>query len=151
MARPKKFRMIKSPPLFSLFKPAGIPMHKLVQIELTIGEYEAIRLADCQGLDHLEAAELMEISRPTFTRLIEKARQKTASLLIEGNALTIEGGNIHFNENLIKCLDCGHMFNLNISKDSHKCEKCDSENISDLALKFGHGRCCRHRRGSNNE
>jgi len=145
MARPEKFRIIKSPPLFNHFKPAVIPMNRLDRIDLTIAEYEAIRLADYQNLDHVDAAKLMEISRPTFTRLIEKARQKIAALIIEGKALIIEGGNVHFNENLIKCMDCGHLFKLNINQDSKKCEKCSSENISDLAFEFGHGRCCRNR------
>jgi len=118
----------------------------LQQIDLSVAEYEAIRLADYQGLDHAEAAILMEISRPTFTRLIEKARQKTAAFLIDGKALYVNGGSIHFNENIIRCLDCDHAFKLNIDKDIKKCEECGSENLFDLALKFGHGRCCRNRR-----
>lgn len=149
MSRPEKFRIIKSPPLFSLFKPAGIPMSELGRVDLTLAEYEAIRLADYNGLDHQKAADQMEISRPTFTRLIDKARKKTAALLIEGKSLIIEGGNIHFNENVIKCLDCGHLFRLNIGTESDRCEACGSTHISDFALKFGHGRCCRYRGGRN--
>jgi predicted DNA-binding protein (UPF0251 family) len=146
MARPEKFRIIKSPPAFYRFKPAGPMMRQLEHIYLSLGEYEAIRLADYEGLEHNDAAKLMEISRPTFTRLIEKARKKVASFIIDGRALVIEGGNIHFNENLIKCMDCGFVFPFTIENEVNKCEKCGSANISDLALKFGHGRCCRNRR-----
>jgi len=45
---------------------------------LTIDEYEAIRLADYFGNEHLEAAKKMEISRSTFTRLIKNAHKKIA-------------------------------------------------------------------------
>ena len=50
-----------------------------------------------------EAAEEMEISRPVFSRLIEQARKKIAQLIINGHLLSIEGGNIHFRKNIIKC------------------------------------------------
>ena len=78
MSRPEKFRIIKRPPVFNRFKPVGIQMKQLEQIFLSIAEYEAIRLTDYEGMDHSKAAKLMKISRPTFTRLIEKARKKTA-------------------------------------------------------------------------
>lgn len=142
MARPKKTRMIKGPPIFNQFKPSGIPMRQLEQIELSIEEYEAVRLADYRGLDQDDAAERMEISRPTFTRLIEKARKKTAAMFVEGKGLFINGGSIHFNENILKCLDCGHVLKMNIKENIRACEECGSDNLSDFALKYGHGRCC---------
>lgn len=145
MARPKKPRIIKGPPIFNQFKPSGIPMRQLEQIELSIEEYEAIRLADYRGLDQDEAAKRMEISRPTFTRLIEKARKKASAMFVEGKGLFINGGSIHFNENIIKCLDCGHVAKVNIEKVLKKCEECGSASISDFALKYGHGRCCTDR------
>jgi predicted DNA-binding protein (UPF0251 family) len=145
MARPEKFRIIKSPPVFHSFKPAGISIRQLEHIYLSLSEYEAIRLADYEKLDHAEAAKLMEISRPTFSRLIEKARKKVATFILEGHVLSIEGGKIHFSENLIKCMDCGFIFRFGIEKEIKKCEKCSSENISNFAMKFGHGRCCSNR------
>ena len=152
MARPEKFRIIKSPPVFYSFKPVGISMNELPRLNLSIAEYEAIRLADYEGLDHVDAAERMEVSRPTFSRLIEKARKNLAAFLIEGYALSIDGGNIHFSENLIKCLDCGFFFRPKIEREVKNCEKCGSENLSNLAMKFGHGKCCwnrnRRRRGN---
>jgi len=135
--------MVHKPPLFSRFKPAGIRNDSLRMLNLNLDEYEAIRLADYVGLDHTEAAEEMEISRSTFTRLIEKAHHKLAVFLIEGRQLFIEGGNIHFRGNLIKCLDCGHMFETNIGNVITECPVCGSTNLLDLAGGFGHGNCCR--------
>ncbi len=142
MSRPEKKRIVYKPPFFTNFKPTGVPSKMLRHTLLTLDEYEAFRLADYIGLPHIEAAEEMEISRSTFTRLIEKARKKIAGLLIEGKLLTIEGGNIHFRNNLIRCLDCGHMFKTKIEKSLKKCPECDSTNLLNLAGGFGHGKCC---------
>lgn len=142
MPRAKKEKLVHSPPLFSVYKPAGIMRSALQRISLALDEYEAIRLADYLGMDHSEAALEMEISRSTFSRLIEKARGKTARFLIEGKELCIEGGNIHFRGNIIRCLDCDHMFNISIGKSVSQCPECHSENLLNLAGGFGHGRCC---------
>lgn len=143
MSRPKKERMVYEPPLYTAFKPVGIMRSTLQQLALSLDEYEAIRLADYLGLEHVEAAEEMEISRSTFTRLIEKARKKVSQFIIEGKQLYIEGGNIHFRGNVIRCQDCGHMFNTDFENDLIKCPACGSANLLDLAGSFGHGRCCR--------
>ena len=90
------------------------------QILLTLDEFEAFRLADLIGLSHAEAADEMEISRSTFTRLIEKARKKIADFIIQGKLLTIEGGSIHFRNNIIHCQNCGHMFKTGIEQFYHR-------------------------------
>ena len=143
MSRPKKERMVYKPPLYTAFKPVGIMRSTLQQLALSLDEYEAIRLADYLGMDHAEAAEEMEISRSTFSRLIEEARKKVSQFFIEGKQLYIEGGNIHFRGNVIRCQDCGHMFNTGFENDLIKCPACGSANLLDLAGSFGHGRCCR--------
>jgi len=142
MARVKKQRIVDSPPLFSVYKPLGVMRGALQQLPLALDEYEAIRLADYQGLDHAEAAEEMEISRSTFSRLIEKARHKMALFLIEGKELYIEGGNVHFRGNVIRCQSCGHMFNINMETKISDCPECGSQALLNLAGGFGHGRCC---------
>jgi predicted DNA-binding protein (UPF0251 family) len=76
------------------FKPMGIPMNMLEEIILNIDELEAVRLADYQGLYQEQAAEKMQISRPTFGRIIESAHKKIADALVNGRALRIQGGNI---------------------------------------------------------
>ena len=142
MPRPEKKRVVRRPPLFTSFKPVGIRGRALTQLPLSLDEYEAIRLADYLEMDHAEAAAEMEISRSTFTRLIEKARKKTARLLIDGTMLHIQGGNIHFRGNVFRCLDCSQLFNVDFQNDTHKCQACGSTNLEDLAGNFGHGRCC---------
>ena len=146
MPRPKSNRIVHNPPIFSEFKPTGVASKLLEQIILSLDEYEAFRLADSLGLSHAEAADQMDISRSTFTRLIEQSRKKIAELIIDGKALVIDGGNIHFRNNIIRCNNCGHMFNININKTFSECPECHSTNLINLAGGFGHGKCCRKRR-----
>lgn len=93
MARPRRDRKIEFQPNVTYFKPAGIMMVNLKQVTLTFDETEAIRLRDVKGLSQEKAAKKMDISQPTFCRLIDSARKKIAEALIEGKAIKIEGGN----------------------------------------------------------
>ena len=138
-----KDMMIGRPPLYAGFKPVGVNGRDLKILEMSLDEYEAMRLADFQGLSQEEAAGEMEISRPTFSRLIEDARRKCARFFIEGRKLVISGGTVHFKENLIRCHDCGHLFVMAIGDEISECPSCSSGNLIDLAGGFGHGRCCR--------
>ncbi|MEE4256655.1 MAG: DUF134 domain-containing protein [Bacteroidales bacterium] len=143
MPRTEKDRIVHTPPLFSEFKPIGVPVHELINVILTLDEFEAFRLADYIGLSHAEGAEEMGISRSTFTRLIEKSRKKVADFIIEGRVLSIDGGNVHFRNNIIRCQDCGQMFKTTIRKEVKECPHCHSTNLLNLAGGFGHGKCCR--------
>ena len=145
MPRPKNNRIVHHPPLFNEFKPIGLKSQSLEQVFLSLDEYEALRLADNAGLSHEEAAEEMEISRSTFSRLIEKARKKMADFIIQGKLLTIEGGNVHFRNNIIRCEDCGYMFKTNINENFSECPSCHSTRLLNLAGGFGHGKCCSFR------
>lgn len=142
MPRPKSNRVVHEPPLYTEFKPVGLRGPSLQQVELTLDEFEAFRLADQMNLSHAEAADEMEISRSTFSRLIDQARGKVADFLINGKFLTVNGGNIHFRTNTIKCKSCGYMFKTDFSKAVTECPACHSTNLLNLAGGFGHGRCC---------
>lgn len=72
------------------FKPCGIPANTLERVILSPDELEAVRLADLEGMYQQQASELMHISRPTFSRLIDRAHKKIAEALIMGRALEIE-------------------------------------------------------------
>jgi predicted DNA-binding protein (UPF0251 family) len=61
-------------------------------VKLKDEEWEAILLADYKGLEQEEAAKLMGISRPTFSRTLSSARKAVAKALAEGGALEITGG-----------------------------------------------------------
>ena len=142
MARNPKERVVSHPPLFTTFKPAGVIGDKLETVVLELDEYEAIRLADYEGLEHEQSAEAMGISRSTFTRLVERARKKMASMLIDGLKLTINGGSIHFKENLYRCVECRHLFRASLQEESEQCPLCHSQCLVNFARGFGHGRCC---------
>jgi predicted DNA-binding protein (UPF0251 family) len=136
------------PPRFGHFKPAGVPKRFLERVDLTVDEFEAIRLADYEQLEHLEASEKMNISRSTFTRLIDKARQKLASAIIEGKELVIDGGNVDFVNTLRECKDCGETSPGPADQDVGNCPDCGSPNVEDIARRF-RGR--RGRRGRRDE
>jgi len=106
MSRPKRSRQITTPPLMEGFKPFGIPMLQLEPVILLYEEYEAVRLADYDRLTHEQSAERMKVSRPTFTRIYEQARQSIATAFIEGKALFIEGGNYHTDRSWYRCEKC---------------------------------------------
>ena len=59
---------------------------------MTLDEFEAIRLADLDGLYQEQAAAQMNVSRATFSQIIEAAHRKLADVLVHGKALRIEGG-----------------------------------------------------------
>ena len=92
MPRPRNCRRIGCMPQANYYKPRGIPLSALQHVNLTIDELEAIRLADLEGLYQEKAAEKMNISRQTFGRIIESAHKKIADALVNGKALSIEGG-----------------------------------------------------------
>lgn len=92
MPRPRKCRMVDAKPGVWLFKPQGIPARLLDEVYLPIEGYEALRLADLEGLRQDEAAAKMKVSRQTFGRILSEARRAVADALIHGLALRIEGG-----------------------------------------------------------
>ncbi len=120
MSRPKQCRKIKSPPLMSGFKPFGIPRSVTGEVALQYDEYEAIRLLDYESLLQEEAAERMNVSRPTLTRIYAKARKTVAKAFVEGKSLVIEGGNVEFGGKWYRCRHCNMVMDGNRRKH-HPC------------------------------
>ncbi|MDD2680123.1 MAG: DUF134 domain-containing protein [Candidatus Omnitrophica bacterium] len=89
--RPKKYRIVRLDPKISQFSPRGKP-GRPDEVELTMDEFEALRLADYMGLPQKEAAKSMHISQQTFSRILKRARKDTANALINGNIIKIQGG-----------------------------------------------------------
>jgi predicted DNA-binding protein (UPF0251 family) len=141
MRGPYRRRRIHLPPQFLRFKPTDAPRRSVGVIELSVDEFEAVRLADYEGQEHLEASEKMGISRSTFTRVVDKARCKIAKALIEGKELVIEGGHVQFVNALYRCRDCGDVKPGPMGEDADICPECGSRNIEDLT-----GRCTGRRR-----
>lgn len=92
MPRPRIKRCIAKSPVARFYKPQAIKMRDLEQIVLSHDQLEALRLADVEKLEQVEAANLMNISRSTFSRLLAEARTITATALTKGWAIKIEGG-----------------------------------------------------------
>lgn len=92
MARPFCRRRIAGSPAASVFNPGGGSGPAPEAVVMTLDEFEALRLADLDGLYQEEAAEQMSVSRPTFSRIVDSARRKVADALVHGRPLRIEGG-----------------------------------------------------------
>jgi uncharacterized protein len=153
MARPKRCRRIGSTPGAIYFKPRGIPLSALEEVVLSFDEFEAVRLADLEGLYQDQAAEKMGISRQTFGRIIESAHHKVAEALVRGKALKIEGGAIEIAcIKKFKCRDCRHVWELpDETGGQAKCPSCSSGNIQakqkdrrcQSGREYDRGKCCR--------
>lgn len=93
MAREPRCRRVEHLPRVGCFKPAGISSSRLEEVQLKVEELEAIRLKDHLRLEQEDCAKRMQISRPTFQRILVEARAKIAYALCSGRAIRIEGGN----------------------------------------------------------
>lgn len=93
MPRPRIRRRVLEEPGVVYFKPTGIRMIDLEERIISVDEFESLRLKDLEGLDQKECAEKMNISQPTFHRLVISARKKIAEALVKGHAIRIQGGN----------------------------------------------------------
>ena len=99
MPRPRLCRKVGYSPEITYFKPRGVPVSRLEESILSIDEFEAVRLKDLEGFEQEECAKKMDISQPTFHRLVLSARKKIADSIINGKALKIEGGNFRITGN----------------------------------------------------
>lgn len=89
MPRPRLCRRIRFNPQVTYFKPRGVPLRTLQEIELTAEEVEALRLRNIRDLDQAEAAKKMNTSQSTFQRILSSAYKKISSAIIEGKAVKI--------------------------------------------------------------
>ncbi len=90
--RPKKTRWIACEPGEKCFRPRCKPSGKIEGVVVGLDEFEALRLADYEGLGQEEAARHMKVSRPTFSRILSSAHAKISDALINIKAIKIEGG-----------------------------------------------------------
>lgn len=92
MARPEKLRKIGCMAGQRAFKPTGRPIGDLEVEPLRLDELEALRLADLEGLYQEAAAARMGVSRPTFARILARARTAVARALVEERVLMVGEG-----------------------------------------------------------
>lgn len=88
--RPRKLVTIDGSPVSTFFKPSGIPRRDLETVVLTKAEFETLRLKDVECLDQIDCATRMDVSQPTFHRLLLSARTKVSDALINGKAILFE-------------------------------------------------------------
>jgi predicted DNA-binding protein (UPF0251 family)/DNA-directed RNA polymerase subunit RPC12/RpoP len=150
MPRPRKIREIRFKPEISGFKPQDTP-YTPEKVVLTFDELEAIRLRDLEKLTQEEAAQKMNISQPTFYRLIERARQKVAEALIEGKELHFQGGDYTMAQLEMKkftCFQCGYNWEVPYGTPRpNNCPKCGSTNVHRAPEDRGYARRGRGRGG----
>jgi predicted DNA-binding protein (UPF0251 family) len=127
MARTKKDRLIQMAPHFCGFKPQGVQCKTGEDVCINFEEYEALNMCDYELLTQAEAAKLMNVSRPTFTRIYESVRRKIAKAFIEGSCIHFEGGNVAI-ANWYKCNSCKITFTINDHSEK-KCPFCQTQVI----------------------
>ena len=91
--RPKKVRFIQKMPKIVQFSPRGRPGRPNT-VDLTLDQFEALKLADYQGFDQVRGAVVMRISRPSFGRILREARKRIADALVNGKAIKIHMGDV---------------------------------------------------------
>jgi predicted DNA-binding protein (UPF0251 family) len=135
MGRRRLRRKVSFTPLVTYFKPAGMPLARLQEVQLLVEEAEAIRLKDIEGLEQEECAHKMNISRSTFSRIMDSARKKIADALLNGKAIRIEGGNFELAVRRFRCI-AGHEwevpFKTMISTPPEVCPECETPSIMPL-------------------
>jgi len=94
MPRPKKPRFVSAYPAIAAFVPQGVAVRG--EVSMSIEELEAIRLSDFEHLDQETAAQMMEVSRHTYGRILTRARSVLAEAIVTGKALIIAGGTYEF-------------------------------------------------------
>jgi predicted DNA-binding protein (UPF0251 family) len=127
MPRRKRMRKVVAPPGFKGYKPYGNRHNNKEQVDLLYEEYEAIKLADYDLMNHQEASELMGVSRATFARVYESARRKIASALVETREIRSVYGNALLDKSWYVCNVCHSRFTIPATLKHQACPICKSE------------------------
>lgn len=153
MPRPTKWRRVTFLPQVTYFKPAGLPLRTLEDVALSVEEAEAVRLKDLEGLEQEACAQRMQVSRPTFHRILASARRKVADALINGKALRIQGGNFALASQAFRCRQDGYEwqvpFEALTAGTPPTCPRCESPSVLPIEPPphAGAGRGRGHRHG----
>lgn len=121
------------PPRIKGFHPIGNQRHEKEVITLFLEEYETIRLLDYDSLSQAEAAKVMQVSRPTLTRIYQSARNKVAQALVEGSIVQIQGGHSVLSDTWSHCPNCDSRYSNHNAKQCPLCSPTDS-NITAFAV-----------------
>ncbi len=106
MPRPMKWRKVCCLPESNRFGPLDSPADEKNYVNMTVDEYETIRLIDLEGFTQEECASQMHVARTTVQGIYIEARKKLAESLVNGKVLLIEGGEYQLCDGLGN--GCGH-------------------------------------------
>jgi predicted DNA-binding protein (UPF0251 family) len=132
MPRRKRMRKVVAPPGFRGYRPYGNRHGRKNHVELHYEEYEAIKMADYDLMNHQEASQLMGVSRATFARVYESARRKIAKALVETREIKSVFGNASLDHSWFICNNCQARFNIPDNHTGQHCPICKSENIHSM-------------------
>ena len=125
-------RRVVAPPGFKGYKPYGNRHGKKDHVELLYEEYEAIKLADYDLMNHQEASELMGVSRATFARVYESARRKIARAMVETREIKSVFGNAWLDSTWFICNACHSRFTMPPNLPDQYCPMCKSNHINTI-------------------
>ena len=157
MPRPVKWRRVEFIPRNRYFTPSSDTEEIPGEIVLQIEEVEALRLKDLEGLEQEACAERMEVSRQTFQRVLNSAREKVADAIIHGKAIRIAGGNYTRHICQIRCPECGRDWKESFEKyeegpqGEYRCSYCGAGGVqcqSPPGRGFCRKNCHRYGRGN---
>ena len=92
MPRPFKWRRVCCLPDNNIFGPLNGTIDDNGVVQMSVDEYETIRLIDAEGYTQEACAEHMNVSRSTIQSIYDSARKKLSDALVNGKVLWIEGG-----------------------------------------------------------
>ena len=92
MVRPRRWRHVYNKVEYDYFKPQGVLLSMLSEVNLNVEELEALRYTEIEEIEQTQAAEKMNVSQPTYHRILKSARKKVADALINGKTIKIQGG-----------------------------------------------------------
>lgn len=133
--RLKTPRKVSELPVIKGFRPFGGSLYDKnpEQVNILLEEYEALRLCDFDHHTHRKAAEIMGISRPTFTRIYDSVLKKIALSFVRGRKIIIEGGHVYFDNKWCYCEDCESKFSNPEGKEGKiSCPLCGSQKVSPM-------------------
>jgi len=125
-------RKVVAPPGFKGYKPYGNRHGSNRHVDLLYEEYEAIKLADYDLMNHQEASQLMGVSRATFARVYESARRKIARALVETREIKSVFGNAQLDKSWHGCDVCHARFTIPPNSGNHHCPICKSTQIQSI-------------------
>lgn len=89
MPRPRCRHRLHGTPSVNFYKPQGVPLRNLKIIQLTLEEWEALRLKHVENLDQTQSAKKMGVSQSTLQRILSSAQNKTGQAIVKGWAIRI--------------------------------------------------------------